>query len=121
MAETIFERLGGFSEVRKIISDFYERVLDEEDLAGYFDHVDMRWLIDHQSKFVIQLVGGPAEFSDEVLHRIHRPLGITSDHFQLLAGILRETLEDHGLDGDDVTTIMAEVTRREPIVVTQYG
>ena len=50
MAETIFERLGGFSEVRKIISDFYERVLDEEDLAGYFDHVDMRAIPPLQQK-----------------------------------------------------------------------
>ena len=43
MAETIFERLGGFSEVRKIISDFYERVLDEEDLAGGVEEVGFQF------------------------------------------------------------------------------
>lgn len=52
MATTVFERCGGFAAVRKVLSAFYDKMLDSEALKGYFDGVDMRRLIDHQTKFV---------------------------------------------------------------------
>jgi truncated hemoglobin YjbI len=33
MTISLYDQLGGFSKVRKVVSDFYDRVLEEEDLA----------------------------------------------------------------------------------------
>jgi hemoglobin len=51
MSNTLYDQLGGFSVVRKLVSDFYDRVLEEDDLAPFFKDTDMAHLIDHQTKF----------------------------------------------------------------------
>ena len=68
--KTTFERLGGFARVRLIVSDFYDKVLDSERLARHFAGIDMRQLIDHQTKFIAAIMGGPAAFSDEPSSKI---------------------------------------------------
>jgi len=70
MADTIFERYGGFSAVRRIVSDFYDRVLDSPVIAHHFEKVDMKRLLDHQARFIAAVTGGPASYSDEHLRRI---------------------------------------------------
>lgn len=117
-AATIFDRYGGFATIRKVVSDFYDEVLDSPALAHHFAHTDMRELIKHQTVFISYLTGGPGTaYSDEVLHRIHAPLGITHAEFDELLGILRDTLEDHEFDDEDVEVISKEYRRREPFIV----
>jgi truncated hemoglobin YjbI len=57
MALPLFERLGGFARVRLIIAAFYDQVLETESLGAYFARADTRRLIDHQTKFMAQLMG----------------------------------------------------------------
>jgi len=54
MARTPFEKYGGFATVSKIVMVFYDRVLDSDIMAPFFDDVDMRRLTDHQTKFISQ-------------------------------------------------------------------
>ncbi|MBW7835136.1 MAG: hypothetical protein H3C28_00660 [Sphingomonadales bacterium] len=53
MASTIFERAGGFSAVRKIVADFYDRLLDDAALQKYFANIDMARL-DAQTRELIE-------------------------------------------------------------------
>ncbi len=53
MASTIFERAGGFSAVRKIVADFYDRLLDDVALQKYFANIDMARL-DAQTRELIE-------------------------------------------------------------------
>ena len=119
MAQTIFERAGGFATVRKVVSAFYDKVLESERLQPYFAAVDMRTLIDHQTKFIATVMGGPASFSDDVLRRVHEPLGITRDEFTEIAGLLVEALEDHDVEPADVDYIAKEIMKREPLIVAR--
>ena len=120
MSLTCFDRAGGFSAVRKIVTDFYDRILDEPTIEPYFADVNMQKLVDHQAKFISQVMGGPTAFSDEALYRVHRPLGITQKDFRTVTTILRETLEDHGIDTDDIADVIGSVMQREPMIVTRY-
>ncbi|RDD60675.1 truncated hemoglobin [Ferruginivarius sediminum] len=121
MAQTIFERYGGFSFVRKIVSAFYDRVIDSPDLQGYFANVEMPRLIDHQTKFVAQMMQGPASFTDEQLRRVHQPLAIGPAEFQEITELLCETLEDFDFDPADIDFVRAQVLRREPFIVSRHG
>lgn len=121
MSDTIFERYGGFSSVRKIVSEFYDRILASENLQPYFANIDMRILIDHQTKFIAAVMDGPASFSDDALRRAHMRLSISREDFREMADILRETLEDFDFDEADVDLICSEVTKREPIIVANSG
>lgn len=117
MVQTLFERYGGFPKVSRIVSTFYDRVVDSPELTGYFEGVDMRRLIDHQTKFIASVMGGPASFSDQHLARVHEHLGITSASFDEAVVILRESLEDHGMEETDIGTVIASVRARKPYIV----
>ncbi|MDP6708923.1 MAG: group 1 truncated hemoglobin [Alphaproteobacteria bacterium] len=121
MAVSVFERSGGFSTVRKIVSSFYDKVLESEALCKYFEGAEMRHLIDHQTKFIASMMGGPAAYSDEVIERVHQPLNITKPDFHEMTDILRETLEDFELDDADVDHVVHEILRREGLVVGRRG
>jgi hemoglobin len=115
---TIYERSGGFASVRKIVTDFYDRVLDEDRLSQHFVDVDMAQLIDHQTKFISFLLDGPASFSDDHLQRVHAHLQISLPEFDLMTALMKETLADHGLGEEDIATVDKRLRQRESIIVT---
>jgi len=117
-SQSMYERHGGFSSVRKIVSDFYDRVLDSDELAGYFAHTDMKRQIDHQTRFVSFLLGGPTSFSDDHIERVHARLKITHPAFDTMVATMCETLEDHGYADTEVADVEQELRRRESIIVT---
>jgi hemoglobin len=116
---TLFERLGGFSAVSKIVSDFYDRVLDRDDLAPYFDGVDMRHLVDHQTKFVASVMGGPASYSNEALRQVHARLNIDRAAFDAVKEELRASLVAHGVSPQDVAHVMEEIEARAGYVISR--
>ena len=121
MATTVFERCGGFSSVRKVISAFYDKLLDSETLSGYFADVDVRRLIDHQTKFISSIMGGPGSFSDEALRRAHAKLDLSHAELVDMTELLRETLEDFDFEKDDIEHVCNEVMKRESFVVTRHA
>jgi hemoglobin len=115
-----FESMGGFARVRLIVSDFYEKVLESERLARFFADVDMRRLIDHQTKFIAAVMGGPAAFSNEQMARAHMRLGITAIDFEEMASLFRETLEDFGVEPAELERLHAHVlSMRDHVVATR--
>ena len=72
MDTSLYDRVGGFSAIRKVVSDFYDRVLEEESLAPFFSETDMATLIDHQTKFWSALMGGPASYSEQQLLKVQQ-------------------------------------------------
>jgi hemoglobin len=118
VALTIYERSGGFPTIRRVVSSFYERVLDSPVLVHHFEEVDMRRLIDHQTHFIAFLTGGPASYSDDHLARVHARRGISVHEFDEMVALLRETLEDFDFAADDIATIDRELRLRESLIVT---
>jgi len=119
MTGSIFERCGGFASVRKVISGFYDKVLESPRLSHHFSGVDMRTLIDHQTKFVTSIMGGPASFPDAQIQRAHARLGISRAEFLELVALMVATLDEHGLPAADIEQVRQELYRREPLVVTR--
>lgn len=117
MSETIFERYGGFSTVSRVVSDFYDQALDSPILSPYFVGVDTKTLIDHQTKFVASMMGGPASYSNEHLDRVHKELRIDDPAFEEMCDLFRETLEDHDLKEGDIAEVMGEIRSRKVYIV----
>ncbi len=121
MSATLFERYGGFAAVSKIVMAFYERLLDDDQVGPYFEDVDLPRLMDHQTKFISTLMGGPASFSDEHLRRVHAQYRISAADFERTNDILASVLLDCGMDEDDVERVMSEFGRRAPSIVDPAG
>lgn len=119
MAATMFERYGGFATVSKLVLAFYDRVLESDILADFFAGVEMRRLVDHQTKFISSLMGGPASYTNESLKQVHAHLGIGKKAFEEMILTLTETLEDFELDEQDIESIILEMRAREPFIVTR--
>lgn len=113
----MFEKYGGFAKVSRIVSSFYDKALDSPILAPYFTDVDMRRLIDHQTKFMAQAMGGPVSYSNRDLERIHAKLNITNDAFNEMHTLMREVLEDFGAAEEDIEIICGEIVARRNVIV----
>lgn len=118
MTLTIYERVGGFASVRKVVSAFYDKALESDLIAHHFEQVEMPRLIDHQTRFISFLMGGPASYTDEHIEHVHARLGITLAEFDEMLELLIETLEDFEFGSDDIAKIGQELRRREPAIVT---
>ena len=119
MKSTIFERYGGFSSVSRVVMSFYEKMLDSPDTAPYFRDIDMKRLIDHQTKFIAAMMGGPASYTNEHLDRVHSHLGITEDAFMESLVLMRETLEDYNFADEDSRAVENEMMSRKNYVVAR--
>ncbi len=118
MAQTLYDKYGGFGAISRVVMAFYDELLDSDVVGPFFDDVDMKRLMDHQTKFVASLLGGPADISDIRLEQAHRNLGIDGTHFEEMKRILDQTLADHGFEPDDRAAVMAEIESRRGQIVT---
>lgn len=119
MARSIFERYGGFAKISRVVMAFYDRILDSPVTSPYFADTDMRRLIDHQTRFVSYVMGGPASYTNDHLERVHARLGVTEDAFAEMTLLLRETLEDFDFTDEDIDAVVDEIMSRKNHIVTR--
>lgn len=58
-----YERIGGASSVKAAVELFYEKVLADPELAGYFTDVDMVGQRRHLALMLTVVLGGPNEYA----------------------------------------------------------
>ncbi|MEU6077842.1 group 1 truncated hemoglobin [Micromonospora sp. NPDC047074] len=95
-----YERIGGASSVKAAVEVFYDRVLADPELAGYFDTVDMARQRRHLALMLAVVLGGPNEYAGRGLAEAHQPLGISEKHYALVGGHLTATLAGLGVPAD---------------------
>ena len=117
MAQSLFEKYGGFAEIRKVVSSFYDELLDDPLLQRHFVGVNMRLLIEHQTKMISAILGGPAFITNEELTKAHRRRAITDQDYDRLCDILDETLEDHGFEDADRDHVVRHVQGLRSLIV----
>jgi len=117
MSKTMFERYGGFASVSKIVMAFYDKALDSDIIGHHFEDVEMSKLIDHQTKFVASVMGGPVAYTDEALQRLHVHLGIDQAQFDEMTALLQGTLEDFELEPKDIGEIMDHFHARARFII----
>jgi hemoglobin len=120
MAQTLYDKYGGFPAISGIVTDFYDRLLKSKSLESYFAHVDMERLMDHQTKFLCMVLGGPNNYTGRALDAAHQRLNITPEAFGEVAGHLKVALEKAGVHSDDVSTILGVVAGTQGQVVKQH-
>ncbi|MCZ6483168.1 MAG: group 1 truncated hemoglobin [Alphaproteobacteria bacterium] len=117
MASSLFQKYGGFAAISRVVLTFYDKVLDSDQIGDFFEEIDMKRLVDHQTKFISSLLGGPASFADERLKHIHANLDISNQDFDEMAKLLAEALQEHGFEPADCCTVVYEIEARRSYIV----
>ncbi len=118
MSESIFDKIGGFSTVGKIVHSFYEKVLDEDDLAPFFQGIDMERLVRHQTDFLCFVMGGPVSYTGRALKESHAKLKIGVADFELISDLLEETFEEADLEDKDIASLLKVISSNEDDIVS---
>ncbi|MDJ1432909.1 group 1 truncated hemoglobin [Halostagnicola sp. A-GB9-2] len=119
MAEqTLYDRLGGEEAIGAVVDQFYEYVLADDDLVGYFEDVDMQAQRAHQTQFLSSVAGGPVEYTGEDMETAHDHLGISQKDFDVIAQYLGETLAEFDVDEADRKAVLEAVGQYEDAIVT---
>ncbi|MGQ5516691.1 group I truncated hemoglobin [Halococcus saccharolyticus] len=114
---SLYTEIGGRDAVVAVVDDFYDRVLDDDRLAGFFEDTAMDDLRAHQIAFVSSVAGGPVEYTGDDMRAAHAHLDIADEDFDAVAGHLEAALRENGVRSENVAAIVEEVAAlRDPIV-----
>ena len=117
MSATLFQKYGGFAKISRVVLTFYDKALDSEQIGDFFEEIDMSRLVDHQTKFISSLLGGPAAYTDERLKQLHTHIGISNQDFDEMAKLLSEALDEHGFEPNDRDAVVREIEARRSFIV----
>src|SRR5690349_12862858 len=92
--ETLYERVGGEQALVAALDRFYEHVLADAELKGFFASADMERLKAQQLDFLGQAMGGPARYRGPDMRVAHRQMAVAQRHFDRVAGHLQLTLQE---------------------------
>lgn len=115
---TLYESLGEVDGIRAAVDAFYERVLADPELAGYFQDVDMNSLRRHQTDMLVTATGGPRQYTGQDMAEAHDGLNITSAAFDRVVGHLGATLVAAGAGDDSIAAVVAALSPLRSSIVS---
>src|SRR5262249_57686718 len=115
---SIYKQIGGAAALEAVVEDFYDRVLADDELAGFFTGANMSRLKGKQVEFFAAALGGPEPYTGAPMRQVHQGRGITLHHFNLVAGHLTESLSVAGVPDDIVAQIICAIPPLAPDIPT---
>jgi len=115
---SIYEDLGRDDGIATAVDDFYDRVTGDASLAHHFAGVDMDRLRRHQTALLVQVTGGPAQYTGRTLELAHRRLGVTDAEFDRVVEHLGHTLSQFGVEPATVAEVAGALSAHRAEIVT---
>lgn len=117
---TPYTSIGGEPALTAASDLLYDKIANTESLKRFFKDVDLSAQKLKMKKFLILLLTGRAERSEERMHESHKHLvkeGLNNSHFDTVGGLLKETLEELDVPGHFIgQTLEAVEVLRDPIL-----
>jgi len=101
----LYERIGGEPAVDKAVELFYDKVIADDRIAGYFDNLDMVAQANKQKKFLTMVFGGPSDYSGLDMRNAHINLGLGEEHFNAVVENLAQTMRELGVSESDIREV----------------
>jgi hemoglobin len=114
MPSTLFNKYGGIETFSAIVSNFYKKVLDSEQLEHYFRDIKIDRLISHQTHFLAKALGGPDKYDGKDLAIVHANMNISAEDFDEVV----ELLEEAGVETADISNILSLIAGLKAQIVT---
>ncbi len=118
---TIYDQIGGQEALEVVVADFYDRVLADSQLAGFFSGTNMSRLKGKQVEFFAAALGGPQPYTGAPMRQVHQGRGITMHHFNLVAGHLAASLCAAGVADETTEQILAAIAPLSKEIATSVA
>ena len=119
----LLDRVGGLAAVDAAVEVMYRKILNDGDLAPFFEGTDMTILQGRQVEFFVAALGGPNNYSGGDLTAVHKHLveqGLTDSHFDKVASYLAEALVELDVEEGAIAEVLAVVeTTRGAVLNTE--
>ncbi len=96
--ERLFDQVGGAVAIAKVVDDMYFRVLQDPQLAPFFEGTHIERLRRMQTHFLASAFDGPVNYTGSELTAVHKGLGVTSHQFALFCGHFADAMLAAGID-----------------------
>lgn len=118
--QNLYERLGGKPAIHAVVAKMYDKILDDELLAPFFENIDVEQLRISQIAFVTYAFGGAQHFTGKGLNTAHRKSvdnGLGDTHFNRVAEYLAASMRELGVTEPLINEALAIVeTTREHVL-----
>ena len=117
MEKTLYIKYG--SRVTSGMAEcLYDRLLEDPELAPFFDGVDIDRLREHVADFLSMLTGGPNLYRGRDLREAHADYKISKAHFDMVMGHIAAAATELAIEPDDIATIATAILGNEDDVVS---
>ena len=106
---SIYEAIGGEPALVAVVDDFYVRVLDDPQLAGFFAGANMPKLKGKQVEFFAAALGGPDIYQGGTMRQVHAGRGISQADFDKVAFHLTAALAAAGVPAETIGAIASAI------------
>lgn len=110
---TLYERLGERDGIRAVVDDFYDRLLDDEEIAPFFEGSDMDRLRRTQTDFLCAAAGGPETYDGPEIEAAHAHVPFEERHVARAVEHLEASLDAFDVPDEDAEPVVQAVARYE--------
>ncbi|MCB0329909.1 MAG: group 1 truncated hemoglobin [Bdellovibrionales bacterium] len=119
--QTLYDALGGKTAIEKLITTFYEKVVDDERIGKFFQGKDVQKIRAMQIEFFGAALDGPIKYTGLEIARVHSGLGISRNDFNRYVQILLQTLDELGVSSEHSTSVIDRINLYVDDVVGKGG
>ncbi|NUR28982.1 MAG: group 1 truncated hemoglobin [Catenulispora sp.] len=116
-----WERVGGEAAIKAVLDRFYEGVLEEPQLAGFFENVAVDDIKPHMAEVLKVVLGAPDARTDidlaGYLTNAHSGMGVSESDYALTGQVLIDVLNEFEVPADIIETIEDTLATVQPFVV----
>ncbi len=120
---TLYDRIGGGQAILMAVNVFYDKVSNHPVVGHYFYNLDLDKLARKQAAFLSIAFEGPLDDEVRGLREAHTGLGISHAEFDIVAGCLKETLVEIGVEESLCKEVLGivESTRKDVVEEADSG
>ena len=116
---TLLQELGGREAVELVVASFYEKVMADPLLKGYFRGVQMSRLYKNQADFFCAALGQPEAYRGRDMRSVHAGMNIGDAEFDAVAVHLTNALTECGVGKGHVDQVIGLIAPLRGDVVTR--
>jgi len=121
MSASLFEKIGGESRLRLIISAFIDRVFEDRMIGFFFRNADRQRIKELEYQLAAEFLGAGIEYQGRPLGKVHANHPIMGGHFARRRQIFKETLEFYQVDESIKATLLNHTDSLRPLITPEAG